>query len=102
MALRAHEVLAVAGTVVSPATTKALMRDYGGVQVLVTTTQNVRFTLDGLTDPGITSTAEIGHLLTSNDSLWLTADEFINSRWLDVSTDARVQFSFLGGNRERS
>lgn len=101
MALRKHEVLAAAGTAVTPATTKAQMEDYGAVAVLVTTTQSVRFTIDGLTTPVITASSEVGTLLTSSDSIILTQEEFLNSKWLDVATDARIQFMFLGSSRER-
>lgn len=102
MALRAHEVLAVAGSVVSPATTKAQIRDYGAVTVTATTTQSVRFTIDGITDPNVGAGTEVGHLLTSGDSTELSPEEFLNSKWLDVSTDARVQFSFDGAGRTRA
>ena len=102
MALSKHKVLAAAGTIVSPGTTLAQLQDAGSVQVLVTTDQNVRFTVDGLTDPVITGGAEVGILLTSSDSVLLTAEEFVNSKWLDVSTDARIQFAFLSAVRERS
>lgn len=96
MALRAHEVLAAAGSVATPATTQAQIREYGSVGVVVTTDQSVRFTVDGITTPVVTGGAEIGTLLTSTDSVFLTVEEFLNSKWLDVSTDARIQFMFLG------
>ena len=101
MALKTHEVLLAAGTVVSPATTLAQIRDSGSVGVLVTTDQSVRFTTDGLTNP-VVSASTVGTLLTSSDSVSLTVEEFINSKWLDVSTDARIQFMFLGASRGRS
>lgn len=101
MALKKHETLAVAGTVVSPAGTVAQVYDMGCSHVLCSTTQSVRFTIDGQTDPVITGTAEVGTLLDSSTLIVLTAEEWANSRWLDVSTDARVQFEFLQENRLR-
>ena len=103
MALRAHETLAAAGTVVSPATTAAQAREYGGGQfVLCSTTAAVRFTVDGITDPVITGTSEVGTLLRSTDlGIILTMEEFLNSKWLDVSDDARIQFEFLTGDFRR-
>lgn len=102
MALRKHETLAVAGSVVSPATTEAQIIDYGAGAVLCSTTQDVRFTIDGLTNPVVTASSEVGTLLRSTDlGIILTPEEFLNSKWLDVSTDARVQFEFLSESFKR-
>lgn len=102
MALRAHETLAAAGTAVGPATTAAQLMAYGAGAVLCSTTADVRFTVDGLTNPVITASSEVGTLLRSTDlGIMLTPEEFLNSKWLDVSTDARIQFEFLTDNFRR-
>lgn len=100
MALPAHETLAVAGSVVSPARTLAQITANGGAFVWMSTTADVRFTVDGQTNPVVTGGSEVGALLRSTDlGASLTVEEFLNLRILDVSTDARVQFEFLAENK---
>ena len=99
MALTKHEVLAVAGTAVSPATTLAALEAFGCAWALVRTDQSVRFTTDGVTTPVVTGGSEVGILLTSSESVTLHKEEFLASKWLDVSADARVQFAFLTETR---
>ncbi len=102
MALPKHETKAVAGSVVSPATTLATIRDYGADAVLMSTTANIYFTTDGVTNPVVTGAAEVGTLLRSTDlGIILTPEEFLNLKMLDVTDDARVQFEFLSGDRHR-
>lgn len=102
MALPIHETKAVAGSVVSPATTAATIREYGSDVVLMSTTADIYFTVDGQTNPVVTGGSEVGTLLRSTDlGVILTAEEFLNLKMLDVSTDARVQFEFLSGDRHR-
>lgn len=106
MALPAHETKAVSSTVVSPVTTAATMAAGGAAFVMMSTTNAIRFTVDGLTDPVITGGSEVGTLLsTTNEGglthAILTKKEFLNLRILDVSADARVQFEFLEGGRAR-
>lgn len=90
-----HETLAVAGSIVSPTTTRAAMEQTGCIYVLVSTTEAVRFTIDGATSPAVGAGAEVGTLMSSTDKFVFTIDEFLASKFLDVSTDARVQFEFL-------
>ena len=97
----AHETLAAAGSVATPATTAAAIAQYGVAYVLCSTTAAVRFTVDGQTDPVITGGSEVGCLLDTTDKVVLTIEEFLNSRWLDVSTDARIQFEFLAQSRRQ-
>jgi hypothetical protein len=104
MALRAHETKAVAGSVVSPATTLANLQNYGSDVILMTSTENIRCTFDGITAPVVGAGSEVGLLLGPTGSvqaLILTPEEFVNLKMLDVSTDARVQFEFLSGDRHR-
>lgn len=96
-----HESLAVAGSVVSPATVAGDLAKWPVAYVLMTTTQQVRFTVDGQTDPVITASSEVGCLLDTTDKVVLTIEEFLNLRILDVSTDARVQFEFLAQSRRQ-
>lgn len=99
--LCAHETLAVANSVVSPATTLAEIQKWPVAYVMMSTTQAVRFTVDGQTDPVITGSSEVGCLLSTTDKVCLTIEEFLNLRLLDVSTDARVQFEFLAQSRRQ-
>lgn len=100
--VRAHETLAAAGSVATPTTTAAQIRDYGSEFVLCSTTADVRFTIDGITTPAVGAGSEVGCLLRSTDlGIILTSSEFLQSKWLDVSTDARIQFEFLQGDHRR-
>ena len=99
--VRVHETLSLT-SVVSPATTLAQIRDYGSQFVLCSTADDVRFTLDGITTPVVTADSEVGTLLRSTDlGIIITADEFLNSKWVSVSGTARVQFEFLQGDHRR-
>lgn len=94
--LTPHETKAVAGSVVSPATTAAAIREGGANRVLMTTTADIRWTCDGATDPAVGAGSEVGALLRSTDAgVLLSVTMFLNLKMLDVSTDARVQFEFL-------
>lgn len=96
MAQYTHETLAAAGSVVSPATTRVQLEGQGCVYALMSTTADIRFTIDGATAPVVTASSEVGTLLRSTDlGIVLTIDEFLALKILDVSTDARVQFEFM-------
>lgn len=99
--VRVMETLSVT-TGQTPATTLANLRDYGSGPVLCCTNANVYFTVDGITTPVVTGASEVGQLLRSTDlGIILTADEFLNSKWVSVSGTARVQFTFLQADRRR-
>lgn len=102
--LTTHETKAVSSSVVSPATTLASIQSYGVEYVLMTSTQNIRFTVDGTTDPVITGGSEVGTLLGpagAVQAIILTTEEFLNLKMIRESSDARVQFEFLTGTRRR-
>ena len=104
MALAAHETKAVSNSVVSPATTQAVLFAFGSVYALMSTTNAIRFTVDGQTDPVITGSSEVGTLLSTTGEgglthIILTIEEFLNLRMIRVASDARVQFEFLAERR---
>lgn len=104
--LHKHETLAVTATATatshSPATTVASLWNYGSDFVLMSTNQDIRFTVDGQTLPVVGAGAEVGTLLRSTDiGFLLTPEEFANLKIKYVSAAARVQFEFLSGDRHR-
>ena len=103
--LPAHETKAVSSSVVTPATTAATLAAHGSAYVMMSsTTADVRFTVDGQTDPVATGGSEVGTLLPASTTIvLLTIEEFLNLRMLrNASTDARVQFEFLAESRRQS
>ena len=106
MGLRQLETLAVTATAAaashSPTTTLANIQAYGSDFVLMTTNQSIRFTVDGSTLPVVGAGSEVGTLLRSTDlGIILTPEEFTNLKIKYVSAAARVNFTFLSGDRHR-
>lgn len=106
MALAKLETLAVTATAAAashtPATSLATIQAYGSDYVLMTTNQDIRFTVDGVTLPVVGAGSEVGTLLRSTDlGIILTPEEFTNLKIKYVSAAARVNFSFLTGDRHR-
>ena len=106
MALTKLETLLVTATAAaashSPVTTIAKAQNYGADYVLMSTNQNIIFTVDGSTLPVVGSGSEVGILLRSTDlGIILTLEEFANLKIKYVSAAARVAFQFLTGDRHR-
>ena len=106
MALHKHETMAVTATatatVHSPSTTTAALWGYGSDLILMSTTDSIRFTVDGQTTPVVGAGAEVGTLLRSTDiGFVLTPEEFVNLKVKYVTAACRVQFEFLSGDRRR-
>jgi len=101
--LTTHETLSLTA-VASPVTTLALLQANGTGSVLVTSSANIRFTVDGTTTPVITGAAEVGALLGPTGDIGaiiITPNEFLNFKGTSVSGTARVQFEFLEESRFR-
>lgn len=101
--LTAHETLSLT-SVASPVTTKAQLEANGTGSVLVTSSANIRFTVDGATTPVITASSEVGALLGPTGDLQaiiITPNEFLNFKGVSVTGTARVQFEFLEESRFR-
>jgi hypothetical protein len=106
MALTKLETLAITATAAaashSPTTTLANIANYGSDYVLMSTNQNIIFTVDGVTLPVVGSGSEVGILLRSTDlGIILSPEEFANLKIKYVTAAARVAFQFLTGDRHR-
>ena len=106
MALTKLETLLVTATAAAashtPTTLAAKIADYGADYVLMSTNQNIYFTVDGSTLPVVGSGSEVGILLRNTDlGIILTPEEFLNLKIKYVSAAARVAFQFLTGDRHR-
>ena len=99
-----HYTLAVTATgaaaVPTASYTKALLDAFSVGYVIAQSSDDVWFTIDGATLPVPTADAEVGMELKSTDQgITLTAQEFLDSKWVKETDDSRVQFVFREGNR---